>query len=73
MDFTSINVPPEEARVMRKRILPIALIVFAFYFIAVYPATAAELTRDTVGGAVDLVSSAAESLSNFLEELVNGA
>jgi hypothetical protein len=56
---------------MRKhRVWSIALLLFALYFIAVYPTEAAELTRDTVGGAVDLAGNVAQSLSDFLRELV---
>ena len=55
---------------MRKRILPVALLLFALYFIAVHPVEAATLARDTVGGAINLASEAAESLSEFVRALV---
>lgn len=72
MGFNSTRVPTREReRAMRtKRILWIALLLFALYFIAVYPSEAAELARDTVGGAIDLAEDVAQSLSDFVRELV---
>ena len=55
---------------MRNRLLSTALILFALYFVAVYPTEAAELVRSIFTGAVELASAAAESVSEFVRALV---
>lgn len=55
---------------MRSRITRVALLLFTLYFITVYPTEAADLARDTVGGAIELAGSAAQSLSEFVRALV---
>lgn len=55
---------------MRSRILRVSLVLFALYFVAVYPTEAAQMTRDAVSGAIDIADSVAQSLSDFLRGLV---
>lgn len=55
---------------MRNRVITIALLLFALYFIAVYPVEAAQLVRQTFEGAVNLANDVARSVSEFVSELV---
>ena len=55
---------------LRSRWVRVALLLFVLYFVAVYPTEAAEITRDTVSGALDVAGTVAESLSDFVRGLV---
>lgn len=55
---------------MRNRVIIIALLLFALYFVAVYPVEAAQLVRQTFNGAIDLATGVARSMSEFMRELV---
>lgn len=46
------------------------LIALLVYFVIAYPTDAAELTRQVVGGAIELFTGAAQSVAAFLRAIV---
>ena len=46
------------------------LLALFVYYIVVFPAAAAELTRSVVGGAIELFVGAADAVATFLQNLV---
>ena len=55
---------------MRNRVLRVSLVLFLLYFVAVYPNEAAQITRSVAETIVDVASTVAQSLSDFIRGLV---